>query len=450
MQTLAEQGFVPRAGSAHVAGHAATLAVLMSAVGLLLCGIAIRLGVGEVAFTGVFNADVLQWSRTDLGAVALKQVGYLWAPNWSLFGVVVLPIVVFFGLQVFLSFERTLRALAQRHMIRRVETFQPATLDDVLRRWRRGDGIWRAAALATMLIGCSYVGYDGWKVVGEPMALPGALAGVDLSHPVYEFDWSIACLFAGSQTDCGALQTFSLAAYALLPGTATVLSALVAVGSLRFMAFVAGSGGRAWALAIDPTDSARRRFGWGAFAPLFSSLACWAILMMFGLWLMVVQNVYLRDPNAESLLDMLAQDWRALTAAVRPGADGLGGVLPGFAAWALGDASRPFANNWQTGLGVVPFACVVMTGVIGSAWLLHRAGRRSWEASLQRQGAQNAARLPPMNAWPVSWIGGAPFFMVLTVMCGALFSYRLMLVAVAMLGVSVVAAAIGGLRTRKP
>jgi hypothetical protein len=40
--------------------------------------------------------------------------------------------------------------------------------------------------------------------------------------------------------------------------------------------------------------------------------------------------------------------------------------------------------------------------------------------------------------------------MVLTVMCGALFSYRLMLVAVAMLGVSVVAAAIGGLRTRKP
>ena len=118
--------------------------------------------------------------------------------------------------------------------------------------------------------------------------------------------------------------------------------------------------------------------------------------------------------------------------------------------WIFDEPSRFFFANWQTGIGVILFGFVCGAAVIGSWWLLRVTAKMS-----QRTAIENAKRFAPqaglnvkefkrklraMRFWPVAWIDQLPLFALMLLMFGSLFSYRLMLVAFAL----VIGAILGG------
>ena len=290
-----------------LADNAEFCGIACALFGFLLCGAAMMLGIDSVNFTGVFRAPELQNAPIDLGNVAHKEVGYLWAINWSLFGVVVMPLIILFGLLTYREIEPTIERIGQRGMIRDVQTLEPIPAATLLEQWRRGEIAWRILFIIVFVFGALFIAFDGWKVVSDPILNPAVLRGIRLDDPAYEFDWSISCLFEGSRTTCGPLMAFATLGYALVPGLSTVSAFIVVMVALRFMAFIASAGNRrhAWLVFVDISDSKHSRFGWTTFEGFFSNLLYFAIVVLFGLWLMVVQNSYLRDPNSESVVQMI-------------------------------------------------------------------------------------------------------------------------------------------------
>jgi hypothetical protein len=447
----------PVGGGNWFAQNAELIAVVMIVTGFVLCAAAMMLGVDNVTFTGDFRVPQLLDSHVDLAPAMKKEVGYLWAPNWSIHGVLVLPLIVLFGLLTFRKIEPTLERMAARGMVRTVDTLKPVPAAELVAAWRRGDVAWTIVLGIIAVLATGFIAYDGWFVVTDPVSHPEKLSGIGLGDPAYEYDWSISCLYAKSRTDCGALTAFAVTGYTLIAAVSTVFAFLVAVVALRFMAFVSSAGNKRgeWLVVVDVKSLKQneKRFGWDEFEPFFSNLLYWAIFVLFSLWLMVVQNSYLRDPNSDSVLSFIFADSKAIAAV-----SDINGVLKAFAAdgvavfarvgqWLFTEPSRFFFANWQTELGVVLFGLVCAIAVVG-AWLLLRAtALKSQEIAHSKAKALAAEagmktkafheRLDEMDYWPVAWIGQIRLFGLMLLMYASVFTYRLMLVVLVLVIVNV-------------
>lgn len=443
-------------GGRWLSDHAELIAVLCLMTGFVFVVTSSFLRIDWVVFDGNLKPPL---DTLDTGFTVHKEVGFLPAINWSLFGVIFLPLIVLMGLLVLRNIEASLDGLASRGMVRRRDTLAPLSAAEIIVYWRKGDLTWRILLIAVFVLGTGFIVADAWTSVINPQLRPEDLLkrAVDgrFQDGIVEFDWSVSCLFAG-KPDCGnGLRAFVLAAYAMIPGLATVFAFCVAVMAMRFMAFVAGSGGRRkeWLIVVDLDRSKERHnalMGWQVFEPFFSCLLYWAIAVLAGLWLMVVQNAYLRDPDSPNIGDFLLDDSSVILANLNIDAvskavaqDGVTKVLGDAWSWLVGDSSMEFAGNLQATAGITVFGFVCALSVFGSWLLLRSTARRSKEATLENLAALSTSEaldrkqvkqwLRKMKFWPVGWIGQTPLFGLVLLMLGSLFSYRLIMVPVAIL-----------------
>jgi len=432
--------------------HAELIAVLCLMAGFVFVVTSSFLRIDWVSFDGTLKPPL---AGVDVGLGVTKEVGYMPALNWSLFGVIFLPLIVLMGLLVLRNIEGTLDGLASRGMVRRRDTLAPLTAAEIIGYWRKDDMTWRILLIAVFVLGIGFITLDAWISAIQPQLNPGVLNQRDISDGLVEFDWSISCLFEG-QPDCSdALRAFIIGAYAMVPAFATVFAFCVSVMAMRFMAFMAGTGGRRkeWLIVVDLDRSRERHnalMGWQVFEPFFSCLLYWAVAVLAGLWLMVVQNAYLRDPLSTNIGNFLLEDSSVILDNMNIDAiskmvatHGITKVLGDAWAWLAGDSTMKFAGNLQATAGITVFGFVCALTVFGSWLLLRATARRSKQATLENLSVLSASPdtdrkqvrqwLRKMKFWPVGWIGQAPLFGLVLLMLGSLFSYRLILVPVAIL-----------------
>ena len=126
-----------------------------------------------------------------------KQVGYIWALNWSFMFLLGFPIMFFFILETSDSLRRTLERLVEDGMIVDMN-WHPAgvgALDDERNRF------WRLSACAAIFVTICIVPYCliEWYIVSGRHLFANQLPAVVLQGPHWleEIDWSVAALLPG-------------------------------------------------------------------------------------------------------------------------------------------------------------------------------------------------------------------------------------------------------------
>ncbi|MBL8552624.1 MAG: hypothetical protein JNJ73_21735 [Hyphomonadaceae bacterium] len=420
--------------------NAGVVAIWAFMFGFAMCCIAVALQVHVVDFTGRFSAPALRDYVVALGpSTTAKEVGYLFAINWSVLGVFVQPLVLYFGLRTFANMAPALEAIAERGMVRD-QTFEKVTAESVLARWRRSERVNRSIFYVIFLLCTLFLAFDWWQVVAQPILDPGIIARnhILLSDPSLEFDWSISCIFEGSRTSCAPLLAFGAVGYLFMACLLTSFAFGVAVAALHFSAFVLQRGGAAqrWRFFADVSDEDDRRCGWEVFGPFYSNLLCTGLGVLVGLWLMVMQNSYLRAPDAPNIANFIFQEGRDFLDIFETQVADLPQTLLN---WIVAPGVSVFSST-QSGLGILLFGFVCLIALLASWWLLRATaaeGRRQAQRSADVIARDTAlpvetirARLRKMQFWPVGWISEVWLLTLMLVLFASLFSYRIVLIPV--------------------
>lgn len=243
---------------------------------------------------------------------------------------------------------------------------------------------------------------------------------------------------------------FDLLAYTVIGGLGVAFVFYCFVEAAIFMAFAcgytssqpaSGAGGALpteWDVVASPEKEGDRLCGFSAFEPVFTPLLGASLLILPSLVLMILQNTYLRDPAAATLVEFLADDWAATWTAVSTTAktDPVGAMVT------VVRFDPVNIVNPNIGLGVLTFAFVVAAS-IGACWSVLRAGARHAQqtalenvdqlsAELDRPDAELRARLNRMEFWPIGWISWQNVATVVLFMAFAIVSYRLAVLPVAL------------------
>ena len=198
----------------HWLGQNATqITTIYVILGLIAGSASVLIGVHDAQWDG----KILGVTVDGLNPGVIKQVGYVWAPNWGLAGFVLLPLAIFHVLSARAAVEPLIRDLITNEMMQRVDA-TPVIESDVMTMWRRDSTFASVAALTVFLFLTLFVMYgDYYQVVLSWTLDPGTLANLfatepekfRLSHSNYEFDWSIAALFDVTDVNDNANAWFS-------------------------------------------------------------------------------------------------------------------------------------------------------------------------------------------------------------------------------------------------
>jgi hypothetical protein len=398
----------------------------MVVVGFCLGAASIILHVHSVNFDGYLVGDAYPGGLVEVPGAPHggKEVGYLMAPNWGLFGVLVTPLLVFWGLQMIGAMDRVLEQAANNGMLRD-EAFNEIPAAEVQAAWARHRKRNRVIFAVMFVLVLGYAFSDWWDVVAQPMLYPD-VPPTPFSDQTMEYDWSVAAMFQHAPVGVWPLVIFTFVAYLFLAGFAPAFAFAVVISALHFVGFIASLGSRRrWRLAAMPGDDPKdTHCGFDCFAGFFNNLLLSMLCILVGLELMVLQNAYLRTDHA-SFVDFIlsgASDLRKMPA-------------PDWAGWFIEPLMIKAANP-QAGLTYLlfPFVCIVAVGV---TWVMLRStaikAREFSEQHLAAVAAKTGrskksitAALEHMKFWPVGWIGLNMLLTVMVVMFRALTSYRLL------------------------
>ena len=366
-----------------------------------------------------------------------KEVGYVSALNWSLYGAIVLPIILVFCLRVRGAMRSTLTELAANGMLRR-EDFQRVTPEEALGRWQRYQ---TGEIVLVSLVGALVIAfalYDWWQVVGAPLLELSRIEKPALADPVMEYDWSVSSLFRGANVATWPLLVFGLIVYVVIPGLGSAIAFATFIGALHFLALTSGlitpREGPRWRLAVKPTPN-DKLLGFSTFAPLFSNLVSAAVAIIFGLLIMMVQNNYLRSPGHGDIFSFVIGEGKELDTIRQAN---VGEVVPKFLAWFM-EPSVIVGRNPQVGIGLLVFAFVFAMS-LAACWAILRASARTagaWSlghaAALAKETGQSRPKVEKeireMKYWPIGWISLNQLLLLMVFLLAAVFSYRLALLA---------------------
>lgn len=306
-----QSGDLPR-----YANIAAMISLLVSVV--LLC-LATAFGIADLTFT------MAEPGHQDLLS---RQVGYLYAPNWSFVSIVVFPLSIY--LVCHASHDLCMipdNLLAQRmlgvlvlpprhqdgtspHFLELVKDADPLYLE-----WRRSilETI-RWIFLVSLIVCCSYAYYDYNHSVLRPLLENADFRQVIPTCPLPgispEIDWSVAHLIDPDRFTLIGSAVFSLAAYTIIPGlmTGVVGGFFFAVAALGFRLAYVDRDGRY--VLLPSILSLSRLGGLEIFRPLLLKSLLLIFLGFLAGYAVLVQNYYLRacDSNIGDFL--IPGNWR--------------------------------------------------------------------------------------------------------------------------------------------
>ncbi len=380
-------------------------------VGLVLATI----GAAFVLFSALFGFGEFEYRLTHNGAVIEKEVGFVWAINWSLSLIIVYPAIAGIGLQAL----REMAALPERLIKRRMIVdgdFRTARIGYAKTEFRKALRVGTGAAIILLPIFVIYSVWEFQTIVGThfdsgvpfPELIP-------LDHPMQERDWSVAALLptaASSPPLRSANYGFALVAYVWLVGFGSALVLSI------FISFLAGAGAvyrlsaRNEGLRIVPdlrNPQGRRAFdnrcGFEVFERLFRHSMVVVLLCFVALFLVNLQNTYIRQPDAH-ILDYLLPDFSFPN-----------GFLEEFVGGQGGRSTLTNLNGaLSTAVGGMLFAIIVF----GLAITLRIGARQAHALMLERiedteeplpvfleETSRDDAleRLDDMRFWPVRWLG---------------------------------------------
>lgn len=428
----------------YVVDSRARFLIWVIVLGFFVVVLSVILNIGSVAFSGRllngFNALAAIPALQDQPVVASKEVGFLWAVNWSLFCTVIAPIIVGFGLNTLRTFETTLESICAAGMLRD-DAFRRVSYNSLAEIWHAHAQKNRLLFIFVLIAVIGFIMWDWWSVVGHPLINPDSVRN-PLTDPQMEYDWSVSALFEGSSVNTSALLVFSFAAYFLFAALVPALVIAVTLCTIYFMVFVTsvrlpgdGKSDEVHFAAV-PSGEDDRHFGFKVFGPLFDSYLLMSLFIMLGLWLMAVQNVYLRDPFSTNIVNFIWGDLDQYARLI----DNSGGVFD-FISWFVAP-TRYTVPNIQVALSVLLMPTICLVSVAGSWFILRSkaisAGKLSRKnvAKLARELQQSSDRLDErlkkdMEVWPVGWITSRKLLAMMAFLFAALVSYRLIIIPLA-------------------
>lgn len=272
----------------------------LSLIGALLVLLSAGLGIAEFRYI----------LRVGDMTVA-KEVGFFWAFNWSLSLVIVYPAVAGIGLQALREIDALPAKLVARRMV--VDrSFQPAQRGAVEAEVRRALASGVKAALVLLVLFSAYAAWEFSVVIGNHYYSGDPFPdGVRIDDPFLERDWSIAALLpaaSGTSPAHWPNYGFAFAAYVFLVGLGTSLVFGVFIFFLSIATAIYRMSGRAEGLRLIPDirdPRGRRGFdprcGFEIFVPLFRHARAILLLSFVTLFLVNLQNTYIRSASPHIL-----------------------------------------------------------------------------------------------------------------------------------------------------
>jgi len=386
------------------------IAGLFLVLGICVAAMSPLLGVASVEWDGVIGGQSVE----GFEGITSKQVGYLWAPNWALASVILLPLALRNLLLARQAIEPLIDSLVDNNML--ISTSDtPVDKATLTLIWEKTSRRWSLVSLLLFLVaaiftifGDFYVVVFQWNVFPESMlAQFSADDPLVLSHPIFEFDWSVASAFSNPQVGPLSNSLFALAAYVLVAviGAGFLLSGFVWM--ICFCIFFSRPQLRRHGLILVPdTESTDSRLGFERFEEMFDHLVQAALFTSLLALVMHLQNVYLRSPTHENIVQMV-----------------FGGATDTFAQflngdWALGLIWK-FLTTVEDAIGVqidganfnifISALAMILIAVIvvGFVWTcLRRAAIDGSHYLLEKSNLpeEKEDRINAMVIWPVGWI----------------------------------------------
>ncbi len=368
----------------------------------------------------IFNAASLvigignfEYTLTIAGGSVTKEVGFLSALSWSLGCLLIVPAMVGFGLHTYRDLPRLFEQLARRRMV--VDDYmQPASRDTIKDRWRSHARVLVGVSAAIFVVTIGYALLEFYHVVGRHYVAGAFPPDIALTDAYQERDWSVAALLgtpeAGriSRTANG---IFALLAYFVYAGLTAGFVFSVYVYLLAIASFVYSLAHRGDDLHLIPdlrggAADYDRRAGLQLFEPLLQNGLFVTLLSFLLLFLIHLQNVYLRVPDPN------------VFAFAFPHLGGGDGVLARLEAVLGAITQRAGLANLNSAMayGFGSFLALVVVVILSVTLRLgaERSRRRMseyladggnpmppWLAPLGRE--QCLERLSTMSLWPARW-----------------------------------------------
>ncbi|WP_375257971.1 hypothetical protein [Citreimonas sp.] len=401
-------------------------------VGYMIAGIVLLMAAYILRIHAVeFNGEVAGGQIGGLDPETTKQVGYIWAPNWALASIFILPLAIYNLLAARASAESILPLLLERKMI--VRRDGAATDGKALQEaWRRTAASWSVFTLICLLgVAVFIILADFLPVVGnwlssEPFRAT-ELPGITIADPDYEFDWSIAALYPSEDVSWQLNYAFSLSVYVLVPiiGAGLIfglfiwfasISTFFSVGQLRAEGYV----------VVPDIDSDDERRGFEVFEELFDSLLRAGLMTAAMALCMHYQNVFLRSPSHENILEMLFAD------SVGVAGSALDGDFSPLMSYFTGFDSIVHIENCSISLQTYATALVnmlIFVIIIGLMWRWLRklaTGGLEYTARHIPVTKRQKAKLLTMQVWPVGWMSETLLSLVIVLTLAAMYYINLL------------------------
>lgn len=233
-----------------------------------------------------------------------KQVGYLWALNWSFMFLLGFPIMLFFMLETADSLRRTLDRLVENRMI--VDpAWQPAELQVLDAERAR---FWHNSATAGLILLVALTAYclSEWYAVSGRYLIANELPiEPGQKHFFDELDWSVAAVLKGPEHSEVVFRivnaVFSFVNYLLLGVYLSVVftyyAMLIMYADMFRRLSQANVSGKC-RIIPDVNDSDPRR-GFGLFKRVFQRVLFATLLGFFMAYFMNLQNAFLRSESPD-------------------------------------------------------------------------------------------------------------------------------------------------------
>lgn len=297
--------------------HPLEIGISFLLAGIVLCLWSFAIGVGDVQFNGKVAGITIQGAE-DL---VTKQVGFLWAPNWGLTSVFLIPICIYLLCAARGTIEDTIRTLITRKMLRRTDG-APVNEAEVLEAWDQRSATWVVPAIVLVTIAVLSVIFLDFKPVVMDWLLNEAIATdalgcetppfksdgsrcITLQHSTFEFDWSIAKILDESSVGLYANMAFSLVAYLYVAvfGAGIVIGALI--WFIAFASFMEPKNLARHDLELVPDiHSTDPRSGFEVFEAMYMYMIYAVVFTAFIALAMHLQNVFLRAPEFGNIFEM--------------------------------------------------------------------------------------------------------------------------------------------------
>ena len=401
-------------------------------LGMFMNGASLLIGVGN-----------FEYALPIAGGTMRKEVGFLSSLNWSLASLLVVPAIIAFGLYTYRQLPRIFEQLAKRHMVvdESLNPVDAATIQDQWRRYGRTIAVIAAAAVVVA------VGYSLWEyyyVIGQHYLRGGFPPDVSLADAYQERDWSVAALLGTPESEriskiANAL--FALIVYLLYAGLTSGFVFGIYVYLVGIAVFVYALAHREQGLRLVPDlsggDAAYdRRAGLQVFEPLVQNALFVTLLSFLMLFLIHLQNVYLRVP-VPSVFDFAfpnlgggEKGWVGFFESLAGAVTARAGLANLNSALAYGFGSFLFLLVLAMLAATLRLAAQRSRQRLFDALADENAALPPWLAPLGREKC--LARLEAMSMWPARWPRVNQLALASVVAAVCLVFYKLGLLVVAL------------------